>query len=59
MTSSSKLNKDDFKYLMDILEEEEKRQYSDIEIRDNVEVAKLNIERLKRIRLVVLDLKED
>jgi hypothetical protein len=59
MTSSSKLNKDDFKYLMDILEEEEKRQYSDIEFRDNVEVAKLNLERLTRIRLVVLDLKED
>lgn len=44
---------------MDILEEEEKRQYSDIEIRDNVEVAKLNLERLTHIRLVVSDLKED
>jgi hypothetical protein len=53
----SKLNKDDFKYLMDILEEEEKRQYSDIEIRDNVEVAKLNLERITRIRLAVFDLK--
>ena len=56
---SSKLNKDDFKYLLDILDDEEERQYADIEIRDNVEVAKSNLERLKRIRLAVIDLKEE
>lgn len=54
----SKLNKDDFKYLFDILDDEEVRQYADIEIRDNVEVAKVNLERLQRIRLAVIDLKE-
>jgi hypothetical protein len=48
---SSKLNKDDIKYLLDILHDEE-RQYADIEIRDNVEVSKVNLERLQRIRLV-------
>jgi hypothetical protein len=37
---SSKLNKDDFKYLLDILNDEEERQYADIEIRDNVAVAR-------------------
>ncbi len=59
MTSSSKVNKADLKYLLDILNDEEVRQYANIEIRDNVEVAKVNLERLTRIRLAVLDLKED
>jgi hypothetical protein len=49
---SSKLNKDDIKYILDILQDEEERQYADIEIRDNVEVSKVNLERLQRIRLV-------
>jgi hypothetical protein len=53
---SSKLNKDDFKYLYDILDDEEVRQETEIGIRDNVEVAKVNLERLQRIRLAVLDL---
>jgi hypothetical protein len=56
---SSKLNKDDIKYLLGILQDEEVRQYANIEIRDNVEVAKVNLERLTRIRLAVEDLKED
>ena len=56
---SSKLNEADFNYLMAILNDEEQRQYSNIEIRDNLEVAKVNLERLTRIRLAVLDLKED
>jgi hypothetical protein len=43
---SSKLNKDDIKYMLDILQDEEERQYADIEIRDNVEMAKVNLERL-------------
>jgi hypothetical protein len=55
---SSKLNKDDIKYLLGILQDEEVRQYANIEIRDNVEVAKVNLERLARIRLAVADLKE-
>jgi hypothetical protein len=55
---SSKLNKDDFKYLLDILDDEEVRQETEIGIRDNVEVAKVNLESLTRIRLAVLDLKE-
>jgi hypothetical protein len=55
----SKLNKDDIKYLLGILQDEEVRQYANIEIRDNVEVAKVNLERLTRIRLAVEDLKED
>jgi hypothetical protein len=55
---SSKLTKDDIKYLLDILHDEEERQYADIEIRDNVEAAKVNLERLQRIRLAVIDLKE-
>jgi hypothetical protein len=59
MTSSSKLNEADFNYLLDILNDEEERQYAIIEIRDNVEVAKANLERVTRIRLAVLDLKED
>jgi hypothetical protein len=58
-TKSSKLNKDDIKYLLDILHDEEQRQYGDIEIRDNVEIAKVNLERLQRIRLAVLDLNEE
>ena len=37
---SSKLNKDNIKYMLNILQDEEEQQYSDIEIRDNVEVAK-------------------
>jgi hypothetical protein len=53
---SSKLNKDDIRYLLGILDDEEERQYVNIEIRDNVEVAKVNLERLQRIRLAVLDL---
>ena len=57
MTSSSKLNEADFNYLLDILNDEEERQYASIEIRDNVEVAKANLERITRIRLAVLDLK--
>ncbi|HEY7081871.1 MAG TPA: hypothetical protein VH500_19430 [Nitrososphaeraceae archaeon] len=56
---SSKLNKDDIKYLLDILHDEEQRQYGDIEIRDNVGVAKVNLERLQRIKLAVLDLNEE
>jgi hypothetical protein len=56
---SSKLNKDDIKYLLGVLQDEEVRQYANIEIRDNVEVAKVNLERLTRIRLAVEDLKED
>jgi hypothetical protein len=56
---SSKLNKDDIKYLLDILNDEEQRQYGNIEIRDNVEVAKANLERITRMRLAVLNLKED
>jgi hypothetical protein len=56
---SSKLNKDDIKYLLGILQDEEVRQYANIEIRDNVEVAKVNLERLTRIRLAVEDLEED
>jgi hypothetical protein len=55
---SSKLNKDDIKYLLSILQDEEVRQYANIEIRDNVEAAKVNLERLIRIRLAVEDLKE-
>jgi hypothetical protein len=53
---SSKLNKDEFKYLYDIVDDEEVRQETEIGIRDNVEVAKVNLERLQRIRLAVLDL---
>jgi hypothetical protein len=34
---SSKLNKDDINYLLDILHDEEERRYADIEIRDNVD----------------------
>jgi hypothetical protein len=55
---SSKLNKDDIKYLLGILQDEEVRQYTNIEIRDNVEAAKVNLERLTRIRLAVEDLEE-
>jgi hypothetical protein len=55
---SSKLNKDDIKYLLGILQDEEVRQYANIEIRDNVEVAKVNLERLTRIRLAVEHLTE-
>ena len=55
---SSKLNKDDIKYMLDILQGEEERQYADIEIRDNVEVAKVNLERLQHIRTVLLGISE-
>ena len=55
---SSKLNKDDIKYLLGILQDEEVRQYANIEIRDNVEVAKVNLDGLISIRLAVEDLKE-
>jgi hypothetical protein len=58
-SSSSKMNEADFNYLLDILNDEEQRQYANIEIRDNLEVAKVNLERITRIRLAVLDLKED
>jgi hypothetical protein len=62
---SSKLNRDDINYLsdinylLDILNDEEVRRYADIEIRDNVEAAKVNLERLQHIRLAALDLKEE
>jgi biotin synthase-like enzyme len=55
---SSKLNKDDIKYMLDILQDEEERQYADIEIRDNVEVAKVNLERLQHIKTVLLGMSE-
>ncbi|MFZ0556387.1 MAG: hypothetical protein WAM26_13955 [Nitrososphaeraceae archaeon] len=55
---SSKLNKDDIKYMLDILQDEEERQYADIEIRDNVEVAKVNLERLQHIKTVLLGIAE-
>jgi hypothetical protein len=42
-----------------ILDDEVERQYANIEIRDNVEVAKVNLERLQRIRLAVLDLEPE
>ena len=59
MTNKSlKLNKDDIKYMLDILQDEEERQYSDIEIRDNVEVAKVNLERLQHIKTVLLGIAE-
>jgi hypothetical protein len=54
----SKLNKDDIKYMLDILQDEEERQYGNIEIRDNVEVAKANLERLQHIRTVLLGISE-
>lgn len=56
---SSKLNKDDINYLLDILNDEEERQYANIEIRDNLEVAKSNLERITRIKLAVIDLKKE
>ena len=55
---SSKLNKDDIKYMLDILQDEEERQYTDIEIRENVEVAKVNLEKLQHIRTVLLGISE-
>jgi len=55
---SSKLNKEDIKYMLDILQDEEERQYADIEIRENVEVAKVNLERLQHIRTVLLGISE-
>ena len=59
MTNKSlKLNKDDIKYMLDILQDEEERQYADIEIRDNVEVAKVNLERLQHIKTVLLGIAE-
>ena len=57
MNSSSNVNEADFNYLLDILNDEEERQYANIKIRDNVEVAKANLERITRIRLAVLDLR--
>jgi hypothetical protein len=56
---SSKLGKDDIKYMLDILQDEEERQYADIEIRENVEVAKVNLERLQHIRTVLLGISEE
>jgi biotin synthase-like enzyme len=56
---SSKLDKDDIKYMLDILQDEEERQYADIEIRENVEVAKVNLERLQHIRTVLLGISEE
>ena len=56
---SSKLNKDDIKYMLDILQDEEERQYADIEIRENVEVARLNLERLQHIRTVLIGISEE
>jgi hypothetical protein len=55
---SSKLNKDDIKYMLDIVQDEEERQYADIEIRDNVEVTKVNLERLQHIRTVLVGISE-
>ena len=55
---SSKLNKDDIKYMLDILQDEEERQYADIEIRNNLEVAKVNLERLQHIKTVLLGIAE-
>ena len=52
------MNKDDIKYMLDILQDEDERQYADIEIRDNVEVAKVNLERLQHIRTVLLSISE-
>ena len=56
---SSKLNKDDIKYMLDILQDEEERQYADIEIRENVEVARVKLERLQHIRTVLLSISEE
>ena len=56
---SSKLNKNDIKYMLDILQDEEERQYADIEIRENVEVARVNLERIQHIRTVLLGISED
>ena len=55
---SSKLDKDDIKYMLDILQDGEERQYADIEIRENVEVAKVNLERLQHIRTVLLGISD-
>ena len=55
---SSKLDKDDIKYMLDILQDEEERQYADIEIRENVEIAKVNLERLRHIRTVLLGISD-
>jgi biotin synthase-like enzyme len=56
---SSKLNKDDIKYMLDILQDEEERQYADIEIRENVDVARVKLERLQHIRTVLLGISEE
>lgn len=56
---SSKLNRDDIKYLLGILQDEEVRQYTNIEIRDNVELAKANLEKLQRIRVAMLNLDKE
>jgi hypothetical protein len=56
---SSKLNKDDIKYMLDILQDEEERQYADIEIRENIEVARVNLERIQHIRTVLLGISEE
>jgi hypothetical protein len=56
---SSKLNKGDIKYMLDIIQDEEERQYADIEIRENVEVARVNLERLQHIRTVLLGISEE
>jgi hypothetical protein len=58
-TSSSKLNEADFNYLLGILQDEEVRQYTNIEIRDNVELAKANLEKLQRIRVAMLNLDKE
>jgi hypothetical protein len=45
--------------MLDILQDEEERQYADIEIRENVEVARVNLERLQHIRTVLLGISEE
>ena len=54
----SKLNEVDFKYLCDILDNAEELALTEIEMRDNLEEAKSNLESLTRIKLAVLDLKK-
>jgi hypothetical protein len=56
---SSKLNRDDIKYLLGILQDEEVRQYTNIELKDNVELAKANLEKLQRIRVAMLNLDKE
>jgi len=41
-----------------LYKDEEERQDADIEIRDNLEVAKVNLERLQHIRTVLAGISE-